>query len=169
MKCPRWENESNHEVKFCSECGLSLIYTVATNSGHPDNPIERIATAVYTPFAMLAGMQLDLFTVLKDGHKSTEQIAKMIDVNPTKLKPLLYALVVAGLLKVDGDLFENTEVANCYLSRDSQSCMIDSHELYSGLWAATLKTAESIKTGLPQAKFDYSSMPKDELGQFLRG
>ena len=169
MKCPRCQKESNHEAKFCSECGLSLIDTLATVSGHEDNPIERIATAVYSPFAMLAGMQLDLFTVLKDGRKSTKQIARAIDVNPAKLEPLLYALVVAGLLNVEGDLFDNTEVANCYLVRGSQSCMVDSHELYSGLWEATLKTAESIRTGLPQAKYDYSAMPKDELGQFLRG
>ena len=169
MKCPSCQKENNYLVRFCNECGVSLIDASTTISEHEENPIERIATAVYSPFAMLAGMQLDLFTVLKDGRKSTEQIARAIDVNPVKLKPLLYALVVAGLLNVEGDLFDNTEVANCYLVRGSQSCMVDSHELYSGLWRATLKTAESIRTGLPQAKYDYLAMPKDELEKFLRG
>jgi len=47
--------------------------------------------------------------------------------------------------------------------------VVDSHELYSDLWNAALKTAESIRTGLPQAKHDYSAMSKDELEQFFRG
>jgi hypothetical protein len=32
-----------------------------------ENPSEKIATSVYPPFAILAGMQLDLFTSLKNG------------------------------------------------------------------------------------------------------
>jgi hypothetical protein len=40
---------------------------VSTTPEKPEeNPIEKIATSVYPPFAMLAGMQLDLFTQLKD-------------------------------------------------------------------------------------------------------
>lgn len=133
------------------------------------NPIEEIATAVYTPFALLAGMQLDLFTSLKDGSMSTDQIADTLDVDSAKLRALLYALVVAGLLKVEGELFSNTDIANRFLVKGSPSCMVEIHELLSGLWNAALKTAESIRTGLPQAKYDYSAMSKDELKQFFRG
>jgi ubiquinone/menaquinone biosynthesis C-methylase UbiE len=133
------------------------------------NPIEEIATAVYTPFALLAGMQLDLFTSLKDGSMSTDQIADTLDVDSAKLRALLYALVVAGLLKVEGELFSNTDIANRFLVKGSPSCMVDTHELLSDLWNAALKTAESIRTGLPQAKYDYSAMSKDELKQFFRG
>ena len=71
------------------------------------NPIEKIATSVYPSFALLAGMQLDLFTPLKDGPMSAEQIAETIGVGSTKLKPLLYALVIAGLLNVEKDYFSN--------------------------------------------------------------
>ena len=63
-----------------------------------DNPIEKIATSVYPPFALLAGMQLDLFTPLKDGPMNAEQLAATIGVGSAKLKPLLYALVVAEFL-----------------------------------------------------------------------
>jgi len=34
----------------------------ATLERPEENPIEKIATAVFSPFAMLAEMQLDLFT-----------------------------------------------------------------------------------------------------------
>ena len=141
----------------------------ATLERSEENPIEKIATAVYSPFAMLAGMQLDLFTSLKDGPMSAEQIAETIGVGSAKLKPLLYALVIAGLVNVEGDYFSNTDAANHYLVKGSPSCVVEIHELLSTMWNAALKTAESIRTGLSQAKINYSDMSQDELRQFFRG
>jgi ubiquinone/menaquinone biosynthesis C-methylase UbiE len=134
-----------------------------------ENPIEKIVTSVYPPFAMLAGMQLDLFTQLKDRPMIAEQIAETIGVDCAKLKPLLYALVVADLLNVEGEFFSNTDTADDFLVKGSPSCVVNIHELLSDLWSAALKTAESIRTGVPQARHDYSSMSKDELQQFFRG
>lgn len=133
------------------------------------NPILEILQSVYPPFAMIAGMQLDLFTPLKDNPMTAEQIAGVLGVRSAKLGPLLYALVAARLLDVEGELFVNTDVANRFLVRGGPACMVDCHELHSDLWKAVLKTAESIRTGVPQAKYDYSTMSKDELEQFFRG
>jgi len=141
----------------------------ATLERSEENPIEKIATAVYSPFAMLAGMQLDLFTSLKDGPMRAEQIAETIGVGSVKLNPLLYALVIAGLMNVEGDYFSNTDAANHYLVKGSPSCVVEIHELLSTMWSAALKTAESIRTGLPQAKINYSGMSRDDLRQFFRG
>ncbi len=74
-----------------------------------ENPIDKIAASVYPAFALLAGMKLDLFTSLKEGPMEVEQIASIIGVNPSKLNALLYSLVVAGFLKVDGQFFSNTK------------------------------------------------------------
>ena len=134
-----------------------------------ENPIEKIATSVYPPFALLAGMQLDLFTPLKNGPMNAEQIATTIGASPVKLKVLLYALVVAGLLNVEGEFFSNTDAANRFLVKGSPSCIVDIHELFSTMWNAALKTAESIRTGLPQAKLNYADMSQDELQQFFCG
>jgi len=141
----------------------------ATLERPEENPIEKIATAVYSPFAMLAGMQLDLFTSLKDGPMSAEQIAEALGVGSAKLRPLLYALVIAGLVNAEGDSFSNTDAANQYLVKGSSSCVVEIHELLSTMWHAALKTADSIRTGLPQAKINYSDMSQDELRQFFRG
>jgi hypothetical protein len=134
-----------------------------------ENPIEKMAISIYPPFALLAGMQLDLFSPLKDEPMSAEQIAAKIGVASAKLKPLLYALVVAGFLSVDSEYFSNTDAANRYLVKSSPSCVGDIHELLSTMWSAALKTAESIRTGSPQAKLDYSEMSQDDLRQFFRG
>ena len=66
--------------------------------------IERLAMAVYPSFAMLAGMELDVFTTLKDGPLTGLQIAATLGVDPIRLPPLLYALVAADLLTVDGGM-----------------------------------------------------------------
>ncbi|MHC4664648.1 MAG: methyltransferase [Planctomycetota bacterium] len=134
-----------------------------------ENPIPRLTAAVYPSFALLAGMQLDLFTPLKDGPMSAEEIAAALGVGSKKLKPLLYALVVAGLLNVEEELFANTEAANRFLIRGNPSCMVNIHESLSELWNASLKTAESIRTGLPQTPYNFLAMSKEDLEQFFRG
>jgi ubiquinone/menaquinone biosynthesis C-methylase UbiE len=139
-----------------------------TSSTTEENPVLRIGNVVYSAFAMLAGMQLDLFTPLKDGPMTVDQLAATISVRSVKLKPLLYALVTAGLLTVEGDLFANTETANRCFVRSSPYCILGAEEHYSNMWQALLKTAESIRTGLPQAKHDYSAMPSDQLEQSIR-
>ena len=124
---------------------------------------------VYPSFALLAGMQLDLFTPLKAGPMRPEQIANAIGVDVAKLKPLLYALVAAELLTVDGDRFANTVEANHFLVRGSPAYMGGVHPLYADLWDAALQTAESIRTGQPQAKHDYTQMPREALETFYQG
>jgi hypothetical protein len=134
-----------------------------------ENPIEKIATSVYPPFALLAGMQLDLFTPLKNGPMSARQIAAAIEGDSTKLKALLYALVVAGFLNVKDGVFSNTDAANRFLVKGSTSSVVDIHELFSTMWNAALKTAKSIRTGLPQAKLNYSDLSQEELRKFFCG
>ena len=79
--------------------------------------IERLEAAVYPSFAILAGMQLDLFTPLKDGPMNVGELAQALGVGPTKLEPLLYSLVDAELLIVEGERFSNTPEAAHFLVR----------------------------------------------------
>jgi len=131
--------------------------------------IEKLANAVYPSFAMLAGLQLDLFTPLKDGPMTAAQLAAALGVRPDKLKPLLYALVAAGLLTVKDDSFFNTPEADHFLVRGRPGYRGGRHETFSRQWLGTLKTAETIRTGMPQAKIDYSAMPQDQLEPYYRG
>jgi len=120
--------------------------------------------------AMLAGMQLDVFTPLKDGPMTATALANALDVRPEKLRPLLYALVHAELLlKFEGDRFANTPEADAYLVRGRATYMGGTHELYSDLWGTALKAAQSIRADKPQAKHDFGTMSDEELGAFFRG
>ena len=131
--------------------------------------IFRHAYAVYPPMAMLAGMQLDVFTPLKDGPMTAIALADALGMQPEKLRPLLYALVLAELLSLQGDRFGNAPEADVYLVRGRPTYMGNVHELYYDIWATALHTAQSIRAGAPQAKHDFATMSDDELGAFFRG
>jgi SAM-dependent methyltransferase len=131
--------------------------------------INGMGDTVYRGMAILAGMQLDLFTPLKDGPLSADQIAASLDVELVKLRPLLYSLVAVGLLTVEDGFFANTAEADYYLVRGRPSYWGDRHKAESDLWIAALSIAESIRTGKPQAAHDYENMREDELEEFLGG
>ena len=133
------------------------------------DPIEEIAASVYPAFALLAGMKLDLFTFLEGNPMPVDKLSLEINADPSKLNVLLHCLVAAGLLKVKNQLFCNTKMASQYLVKDSPTNVLGIHELLSTMWNAALKSAESIRTGIPQAKLDYSDMTKEELYQFFKG
>jgi SAM-dependent methyltransferase len=134
----------------------------------PDT-IEKLNSAVYPSFAMVAGMQLDVFTPLKDGPMSVEHLAAALAVQPHKLRPLLYALVAAELLTVDDERFSNTPEAAHFLVRGRPAYLGDTYEGRRRRWQATLHTAETIRTGVPQAKVDYAAMSPDQLEPWYRG
>ncbi len=115
---------------------------------------------------MLAGIQFDVFTPLSEGAKSIEQLAEGLKVLPIKLKPLTHALVSAGPLEVENERFSNTSEANCYSARGGPGYRAPS---LARRWKAILKTAETIRTGVPQAKVDYAEALPADLERFFRG
>ena len=131
--------------------------------------INKLRDEIALPFAMLAGMQLDLFSLLENGPMSLEQLAGAHDVQPLKLRPLAYALVAAGLLEVEGEQLSNTAESSRILVKGIPTYIGGMHELLASQIEALLKTSESIRTGVPQAKLDFSDRPEHELESFLRG
>ena len=130
--------------------------------------IDRLGLAPFASFAMLAGMQLDLFTPLKDGPMTAEQLAGALNVSSEKLSALLYALVAADLLTIEGNLFCNTPEADIFLVQGKPTYIGARHEAFLGRWHATLKTAETLRAGSPQAKVDRSERSGDDLESFAR-
>ncbi len=124
--------------------------------------IERLEGTSFSALAMLAGMQLDVFSTLEDGPRTTDEVAAALGVGPIKLAPLLYALVAAGLLTVEGDRFSNTAEAGEFLVKGLPGYRGGRHTVLFDRWTAFLKTADSISEGSAQAKVDFSAMSPDE-------
>jgi len=128
----------------------------------PDT-VNNLRSAADAAFAMLAGMQLDVFTPLQAGPLNAEQIADALGLKPGRLRLLLYSLVTAGLLNEDKGRFSNTPEANQFLVKGSPSYVGNRYAALATRWAASLKTAESIRTGIPQAKINFYDAPQSEL------
>ena len=130
--------------------------------------IDRLANAVPAGLAMLAGMQLDLFTLLEDGPIAPLQIAEALGVGLLRLKPLLYSLAAAGLLTAEGDLFSNTPETSNFLVQGTPAYLGWKHRPFLHQWSGLLKTSESVRTGSPQSRQDFSEMSGQELETFAR-
>ena len=115
---------------------------------------------------MLAGVRLNVFTALKNGPMTVEDVAQALEVSAFKLEPLLYALVMAELLTVKDGRFANTAEADHYLVQGRPNYIGHKIAYYAERWAADLKTAESIRTGIPQGKLDFTSMSDTQLTAF---
>lgn len=131
--------------------------------------IDDIVSAVHPAFALCAACELDVFTPLADNPKSAEELAAVLGVDAAKLRVLLYLLVTARLLTVDVGRFANTREADHFLVKHRPSYMGSRNELWTEIWTAELKTAESIRTGRAQAKKDFATMPTDVRDRMFRG
>ncbi len=131
--------------------------------------IDQVMPSVINAMAIRAALQLGLFTPLADGPKTAGELAEAIGVNPRRLEMLLYQLVVSDFLEMDGNKFANTPMAAHYLIQGRDGYFGGIHEFWTEMFTALMGTAESIRTGKPQAKIDFSGMTQDELGAFLRG
>ena len=143
----------------------------AEDTKHTIKPkvINEHMNAVYPALALLAGMELELFSFLGDTEKMAEELATDMSLSASKLRPLLYALVAAGLLELDEEKFSNTEESNEFLVKGKSRYFGDSHSTYHDLWESTLLTAKSIKIGKPQAKHDFNAMSSEDLEGFIMG
>jgi predicted O-methyltransferase YrrM len=119
--------------------------------------------------AMLAGMQLNLFTALKDGPRTAAEIAGATGVSAAKLGPLLHALAVAKLLNKEGDRFANTAEAEAYLVDGRPGSLLGRREQFADTWNALLQTAASIRANAPQARHNFHAMPEREMIAFFQG
>jgi SAM-dependent methyltransferase len=127
--------------------------------------VMRLLDGVPPAFALLAGMQLDIFTALSAGPLPAVQIADALGVGSDGLERLLYALVAAEVLTVDDNCFANTPEANDCLVRGREAYF--GHEFLAAMWTWLQQTAETVRTGVPQARHDYFAMSGDELLEFF--
>ena len=129
--------------------------------------INRLAKSVYPSFVFLTSMQLNIFSVLEDSAKTTQEVAKVLMVKEKHIERVLYALSSIGLLKIEKNKFANSIEASCYLVPGKPTYM-GNHTwinpiLNYYLWGSAVKTAETIRTGTPQEKFDYTAVSEEQL------
>jgi SAM-dependent methyltransferase len=131
--------------------------------------LERLQAGASEAFALLAGMQLEVFTRLADGPREAGDLAASLGVEEERLSRLLYALTICGLLERRGGGFANGPEAATFLVKGLPRYIGGAHELLSQLWHADLSTAQSIRSGRPAALHDFASASDKEMAAMLRG
>ncbi len=142
---------------------------MASDTPHSPEIVNRLRTQHVLSMAMLAGMQLELFTPLAKGPMSADELADSLGVDAAKLSPLLYALVAAELLTVKDGLFSNTAESDRFLVKGRPAYMGGAHELYSMMWESMWHTADTIRSGKPQYRHDFGAMDEKALHAMMRG
>jgi hypothetical protein len=145
-----------------------------THDSNPDSTrvkltnFQRLQTAVPEALAMLAALQLEVFSLLADDMLTSAEVAAQLDVQEARVARLLYALAAVGLLEQCDGRFGNSQEAARFLVKGRPTYLGDVHEFLRQLWAADLRTAESICSGNPAALHDFSSATDEELRQMLK-
>jgi predicted O-methyltransferase YrrM len=137
------------------------------NNFPSQNTITSLKYGADLAMAMLAGMQLDLFTPLQHGPLSAVDLAMALGVDPERLRLLLFALVAAELLSEDDGYFANTSDAQRFLVKGTPEYLGYLHAIWSGQIGISANTADSLRVGRPQAAVDFSNAPAEELETYL--
>jgi hypothetical protein len=135
--------------------------------------IMRHSTSLYSSIAFFVGTQLDVFTTLDEGPMTADEVAAALEIKPHFAERLLYALVAAEVVEVDGGKFSNTPESSHYLVK-YKSDYLGEHVVvnpYLKYWMfeASIKTAETFRKGEAVDSFDYEGLPFDTLLATFRG
>lgn len=132
--------------------------------------INQLVTDIYGSLALLAGMQIDLFTPLSEGPLTLAELADRLTIAPARLRRLINLLIVEGVLieQPDGRLANGDEAARI-LVRGRPQYRGQAHEAYGAAWSACLKTSESLGTGRPAAPLVFDGDDIERAKSILRG
>jgi O-methyltransferase domain/Dimerisation domain len=88
--------------------------------------LQKLALAYWESAALMAAVELEIFTAIAHGHDTVEQAAKAVGISARNAERLLTALSAMTLLTREGERFANAPDVQRFLVKDS--------ERYAGPW-----------------------------------
>src|SRR5215831_904095 len=88
--------------------------------------LQRMATAYWESAALMAAVELDVFTAIERGHNTIPALAKATGMTDRNAERLLTALTALTLLERGGEPFANAPDVQRFLVKDG--------ERYAGRW-----------------------------------
>jgi hypothetical protein len=152
-------------------CGnIAVVASADLDTGTPDG-IMRLGGLFGHAKALLAAVDLDLFSTLHSSPATEEEIRRRLALHGRGLSDFLHLLVALGLLDKDGDHYRNATGADRYLVPGQQTYIGDFlHTVNHKLYPAWGKLADALRTGKPQATGNSSGVINNpqQLGHFAR-
>ena len=115
-------------------------------SGTPPDDLTMTIRAFMESRVILSAIELDIFTAVGTGAKSS-QVASKLKTDPRATETFLNAVTSLDLLEKQGDIFRNTPVSARYLSADGKndSRMAMMHMV--GLWTRWSTMTDCVRKG----------------------
>ena len=88
--------------------------------------LQKMAQAYWESAALMAGVELEVFTAVAHGHDTVRTVAKAVHISERNAERLLTALTAMTLLTRDEDRFANAADVQRFLVKDS--------DRYAGPW-----------------------------------
>lgn len=88
--------------------------------------LQKIAQAYWESAALMAAVELEIFTAIAHGHDTIPAVAKAVGISERNAERLLTVLAAMTLLSRDGDRFANAPDVQRFLVKDG--------ERYAGPW-----------------------------------
>lgn len=85
--------------------------------------LQNIAQSYGQSAALMAAVELDVFTAISEGAGSFAEVAEKLDLHPVNAERLIVLLSAAGLVEVDGGRLRNAADAERFLVKGKRSYM----------------------------------------------
>ena len=113
-------------------------------------PILQTVTGFWASQALMAAVELRLFTILFGGPKSAAEVAAEVGTDPAALEALMDANCALGFLHRTGDRYRNDEVSNAYLVEGSPGSYVElvrfMRDPLFGIWQSLRDTVQTGKS-----------------------
>ena len=111
----------------------------------PDDLLGTIMTFRQSRI-ILSGFELELFTALDDGRKTSTEVAQKLGTDPRGTDRLMNALCALGLLRKNSYLFSNTPFSAAYLVKGKPKYLASLSHM-AGLWHRWSSLTQAVRRG----------------------
>jgi SAM-dependent methyltransferase len=128
--------------------------------------LQKIAHAYWESAALMAAVELDVFTALARGHDTIPQLASAIGISARNAERLLTALVAMTLLTREGEHFANAPDVQRFLVRDSDRYAGPWILFTKPRWTAYGELAERLRSGAENRLGAYESFTVEDARRY---
>ena len=134
---------------------MDAVSTESEQQMPPQAVITQMAMSFIVSQSLAVAARLRIADFLKDGAKTSEELAELTATHTPSLYRLLRALASVGVLQKDGDKFSNTELGDVLRSDHPQSMRAALHMMGDPEhWNSHGNMQQSVTTG--EIAFDYT-------------
>lgn len=145
----------------------NLIEWIVKAANLAPTPLMDTMAAMMLARTIMVGTKLNVFEVMAQGALTGNEISERCGTNPDATKKLLYALVGAGYLRLNGEKYALTPISRKWLLKDGQYSLYDNMMWRFMEWDWVMQYEEFVHKG---ESFDsHAVLSEDEWEAYQRG